>query len=57
MVGKMQIVKHNIIPSYSGFPCAADDEPSFGELATQINFALKTCFGDLAVDVIAEPGR
>jgi len=41
---------------FPGYP-SSPDEPSFAQLANEINSALKAHFSDLPVKVIAEPGR
>jgi len=42
---------------FPGYPNEQAAEPSFVELATEINAALDKCFTDLNINVIAEPGR
>ena len=42
---------------FPGYPNEQAEEPTFGELAEEINSALDCCFSDLPVKVIAEPGR
>ena len=42
---------------FPGYPSSESDEPSFEELASTINCAIKKNFSDPNIRIIAEPGR